>query len=321
MTIVDCEFCKLLAVSKDFIGTNCVKCGAVLSSDKFEDELEDVLALPYDAINREYIIEKLSSPRYANTKYYLCHDYRVNYYRVFTHKMLNNMVPGLDNFNIDELFTSGVAKNIYRLCNNIKCNFCVGGKDIVVGCNAAIFYHIIKSCLYDINKYRIVDTPVKLVDPYPEFTEILKGIDVYYNSIGYHIPDIKIPRKYDHIPIYLVDISYIRPYKNKSSITVNQSGFNYSSSFVIVTMEWLHTTYPELKKYNHKLVFHKYGDTGVHILQCQESFNAKSTKPCVKGCEYYKVPSCCPACGYNTLISKLTLKLYNKNALAQIKIE
>lgn len=151
MAINDCEICKLLAESKDYIGTHCIKCGAALPSDKFEDELKDILKLPYDDKNREQIHKTLSNQRYVNMKYYVCqlsidNNMRTNLLYVFTHKMLNNIIPGLSKYDIDQLFTVSITKNIYRLCDIKDCIYCMHMHDafIAIGCNAAIFYYIVR---------------------------------------------------------------------------------------------------------------------------------------------------------------------------------
>lgn len=327
MPVNDCKVCALLAASKDFVGTTCLACGADLPSDKFEDELKVLLSLPYGPNNREQFHETLSLPRYANMKYYICelspdnvgddsHEY------VFTRKMLNERIPGLDRYNIDSLFVPRVIKNLYALCEYEDCVYCTSGynSNLNVVCNAQIFYRIVKECQYNITKYIIAPpAPVAAVDPYPKFTELLKSIDIYICDAKIYAPGKPIPDEYQGISIYLVEIPFVK----NNNIAKDYKGvdfaiYKYDPDFVLVTMEWLHATYPKLKKYDHNLAFNKL-ENNIRMLQCAEAADAKSPFQCTRGCKHHREYGDCPAMAYDALLTKLAKKARRERVLAGSK--
>lgn len=311
-----CDMCSLLAASKDYIGTHCLACGALLPGDKFEEEIRAVIKSHYagdDKDKETALHDKLAVHRYAGMKFYriYIHSSGCSGYRVHTRKMLNDVYPGLHEYDIDALFTVNVTKNIYTTCD--KSCYCDNHPlyPTVHPCNAFMFATIVRKCIYNIEKYRV--PAVAPVDPYPELTKLLMLVDVYGGGDNLGLNNMKIPRKYDDVELYIVCMSHTRPYVNLPNKKFGDKDLPYQTNMVVVTIEYLHYTYPELAKYDHKKVFIEHKATGVHTLRCPSGGSLIHSSGC--GCSNSK----CPSKAYQRLLSQLEKKKYYNDILSAIE--
>lgn len=288
-----CNICSLLAASKDYIGTHCLACGALLPGDKFEEEVRSIIEKHGKSHiadeNIDDLYTALADKRYAGVKLFHYKGVFGNpqLHFVRTLKMLEEEYPDMRNYDVNALFVANVTKNIYTACAGCKVCNAPSGSLIPCPCKCGkmIFKNIMKYCHLGIERYRkpaqvdeplveddllpVPDKPEGPTDPYPALTAILNKVDVYATRGQYHFVGLDVPAKYSGVPLYVLKMRVaMSGTKSAPLMHINDVRYHHDPDKSVVTMGYLHSLYPELAQYDHSQIFAKDSKTGVRMLLC-----------------------------------------------------